>query len=309
MVDKKILITGGSGMVGHSIKSILPDATYISSSDYDLRDMRQVERMYSNHEPHKVIHLAAKVGGVKSNSDNVGDFFRENILINTHVLEGARAHGVEKVISLLSTCVYPDKVNYPLTENQFHAGPPHFSNFGYAYAKRMIDVMSRAYRHQYGCNFITAIPNNLYGNNDNYDIENGHVIPALMHKIWKANKQPFVECWGNGSSLREFTHSDDIAKILLFLLESYDSEAPINIGNVEEVSIKQVAEMLCEFLGFKGNIFWNTQKPSGQHRKPSDNSRLVELGWNAGKYVKLQNGLKSACEWFMINYPNVRGVA
>jgi GDP-L-fucose synthase len=221
-----------------------------------------------------------------------------------------RKQDTSKVISFLSTCVYPDNANYPLTEDQLHNGAPHTSNYGYAYAKRMMEVQSRAYRQQYGCNFICAIPNNLYGENDNFDLENGHVIPALMRRIWesKLDNKDQVEVWGNGEPLREFTYSGDIAKILMFLLNEYDSEEPINIGHTEETSIKAVVEMLCNYLEYKGEIIWNTDMPSGQLRKPSSNDRLVNMGWDNTSYIDLKNGLKNTCEWFKINYPNnIRG--
>lgn len=299
-----MIITGGTGMVGNAFKKMLPNAEYINKE--------QLHNFSYIIKDKFVIHLAAKVGGVKANTDFVSDFYVENSLINQRVLDYAYVGKAKKVVSLLSTCVYPDApyVTYPLTENQLHMGPPHQSNFGYAYAKRMVDVMSRAYRQQYGCNFITAIPNNLYGENDNFDLENSHVIPALIRKVWEAkiNKKPSVLCWGDGSPLREFTYSEDIAHILLFLMEHYDEPEPINIGNTEEYSIKEVVEMICELLEYDGKIEWQTDKPSGQHRKPSSNQKLIKLGWREENYTPLKEGLKKTCEWFIINYPNVRGV-
>ena len=210
----------------------------------------------------------------------MAQFYYENSDINQKVLHDAYIRGANKVLSLLSTCVYPDApyINYPLTEDQLHLGPPHHSNFGYAYAKRMVDVMSRAYRQQYGCNFITAIPNNLYGENDNFDLENSHVIPALIRKVWEAkiNKEPSVFCWGDGSPLREFTYSEDIARILLFLMENYDESEPINIGNTDEHSIKEVVEMICDILGYDGELEWQTDQPSG-HWKSSTSSICLSL--------------------------------
>ncbi|MBV03480.1 MAG: GDP-fucose synthetase [Rhodobacteraceae bacterium] len=304
--DKTTLITGGHGMVGQALKSILPNAEAPRKQDMNL--LRSVKLNKIKH----IIHLAAKVGGVKGNTDLVADFYLENQKINHNILSAAHESGVRKVISLLSTCVYPDSpyISYPLTEEQLHLGPPHPSNFGYAYAKRMVDVMSRAYRQQYECNFVTAIPNNLYGENDNFDLENGHVIPSLMRKIWEAKIKniPYVECWGDGMSLREFTYSKDIAKILLFLLENYDEAHPINIGNTEEYSIKEVVSLLCENLEYSGEIIWNTDMPSGQFRKPSSNKKLTDLGWDKEWYTPLKEGLKNTCKWFIINYPNVRGV-
>ena len=238
----------------------------------------------------------------------MGDFYRENILINSNVLEACRKYEVEKVVSLLSTCIYPDEVNYPLTEEQIHNGPPHASNYAYAYAKRMLDVQSRAYRDQYGCNFITAIPNNLFGENDNYDLNDSHVMPAIMHKMFLAEQsKQNVVLWGDGSPLREFTYSVDLARILLFLLENYDDAPPINVGNTGEHSIKEVAEMIAKYMKFNGEIKWDTEKPSGQHRKPSDNSKLIDLGWKGDDYTNFEDAVKLSCEWFTENYPNLRG--
>tara|TARA_R110002110_G_scaffold107895_1_gene269897 strand:+ start:30175 stop:30990 length:816 start_codon:yes stop_codon:yes gene_type:complete len=259
--------------------------------------------------PEAVIHLAARVGGVKANSDYVADFFIENIKMNTNLLHSCMKSNVKKVVSLLSTCVYPDKVTYPITEDQLHSGEPHSSNFGYAYSKRMLEVQSRAYRQQHGCNFICAIPNNLYGESDNYDLDDGHVIPSLVRKIWEAklSNSPSVEVWGNGTPVREFTYSKDIAEILLFLLDNYDDKEPINIGNTEEHSIADVVKLICKQLDYSGEIAWNTDMPSGQHRKPSDNTRLIDLGWDKNRYTPLKEGLKNTCDWFIMNYPNVRG--
>jgi len=303
-MTNKLLVTGGSGMVGAALRSIRPQAQYLTRKDFH-------SNSYNAHEGN-IIHLAAKVGGVKANTDEIAEFYTTNSIINQKLLHQAYLSHANKVISLLSTCVYPDApyVTYPLTEDQLHLGPPHDSNFGYAYAKRMVDVMSRAYRQQYGCNFITAIPNNLYGEHDNFDLENSHVIPALMRKIWEAKLEcaPFVECWGDGSAIREFTYSEDIARILLFLLETYDGAEPINIGNTEEHSIKEVAEILCELLEYEGELMWNTHMPGGQHKKPSSNDKLLKLGWSATNYTSLKEGLKKVCKWFKINYPNVRGI-
>lgn len=298
------IITGASGMVGTACRSVLPDAFCLSRKQfhdlsYEIRDK-------------SVIHLAARVGGIKSNMDYMADFYRENSIINEKILDYAHRGKAKKVVSLLSTCVYPDApfIDYPLTEQQLHLGPPHDSNFAYAYAKRMVDVMSRAYRQQYGCNFITAIPNNLYGENDNFDLENSHVIPALIRKVWEAkvNYKNYIECWGDGAPLREFTYAEDIAKILAFLLENYNEPEPINIGNTEEYSIKELVDIICKQLDYNGEIIWQIDKPSGQHRKPSCNKKLIDLGWKKEYYTSLEEGLKKTCDWFIITYPNVRGV-
>ena len=302
-MSEELVITGGSGMVGHTFRRLRPDAVYPTRIQFHNNSYKA--------EGKNIIHLAAKVGGVKANTDEIGDFYRENSAINQKLLHHAYVANAKKVVSLLSTCVYPDApyVTYPLTENQLHLGPPHSSNFGYAYAKRMVDVMSRAYRQQYGCNFITAIPNNLYGENDNFDLENSHVIPAIIRKVWEAkiNEKPFVECWGDGSPLREFTYSEDVAKILLFLLDVYDGPDPVNIGNTEEYSIKEVVGIICDILEYDGRIYWNTDKSSGQHKKPSSNQKLLDLGWKQEWYTSLKNGLTNTCEWVKLMYPTIRG--
>jgi len=295
-------------MVGHALKRVLPDAIYISSKDFDLRDPYQTDTMYAMYDVDYVIHLAAKVGGINANMNSLGDFYTENILINTNVLESARKANVGKVVSLLSTCIYPDEVQYPLTERQIHNGPPHSSNYAYAYAKRMLDIQSRAYREQYGCNFITAVPNNLFGENDNYDLNDSHVIPAIMHKMLLAiQKDEAVTLWGDGSSLREFTYSLDLANILVFLLQHYDGPEPINVGNTGEVSIKEIAQQIAAYVDYEREIVWDTTKPSGQFRKPSDNTRLLELGWRAEMYTNFNVALLSSCDWFSTKYPHVRG--
>ena len=309
MNQEEILITGGSGMVGNAFKRIIPNAIYISSKVYDLRSHFETGRMFANYKPKYVIHLAAKVGGIKANMENLGDFYTDNILINTNVLESAKIFNVKKVVSLLSTCIYPNDVQYPLTEEQIHNGPPHQSNYSYAYAKRMLDIQSRAYREQYGCNFITAVPNNLFGENDNYDLNDSHVIPAMMHKMHLAKqKEESVVLWGNGSPLREFTYSLDLANILLFLLEHYNDSEPINVGNTGEYSIMEIAQLIAAYIDFDGPIVWDSSKPSGQLRKPSDNSKLLSLGWRPEMYTDFKIALLAATDWFSINHSIARGV-
>jgi len=307
----KILITGGTGMVGSAFKNIdtTHDLVLIGSSEQDLTDYQSARFAIIEHNPDAIIHLAARVGGVKGNSDYVADFYSDNIRINTNVLLASHSLGVKKVLSLLSTCIYPDKATYPLTEEQIHNGPPHQSNFGYAYAKRMLEVQSRAYRQQCGSNFITAVPNNLFGEHDNFDLENGHVIPSIIRKVYEAKQSGSdIILWGDGTSLREFTYSKDLTKILLFLLERYDRIEPINVGNTNEYSIKDIAMTIADILDYQGNIVWDTSKPKGQMRKPSDNSKLLNMGWNKEEYSDFKTSLEKTCQWFLNNYPNVRGV-
>ena len=322
-----ILITGGSGLLGKALNNAAKsqDISCYSptSKELNLLDFGSVKKYLADCECfdgqgiyskfNYAIHLAAKVGGVKANSNELGSFYSTNININVNFLQACSEHSIPKLVSVLSTCVYPDApyVSYPLTEDQLHLGPPHDSNFGYAYAKRMLDVQTRAYRKQYGVNYITVIPNNLFGEYDNFHLEDGHVIPALMRKIWEAklNNKPAVEIWGDGRPLREFTYSGDVARILLKVSEEYNEEQPLNIGNTEEHSISSVAMKLVEFLEYDGKLVFNTDKPSGQFRKPSSNKRLLEkTSWRAEDYTPFDIALKKTCDWFKATYPNVRGV-
>ena len=297
-------------MVGSSFNSLSTkhELVLVGSADYDLRRANDCRRMLVDKQPDAIIHLAAKVGGIKGNTDYVADFFRDNIMINTNVLQSAVEFKVPKVLSLLSTCIYPDNPTYPLTEDQIHNGKPHRSNFGYAYAKRMLDVHSRAIRSQYGLNYITAIPNNIYGPKDNFDLQNGHVIPAMIRKFYEAKKNNNdVVLWGSGKPLREFTYSLDIAKALMFLLNNYEGESPINIGSTREISIKKVSEIISKEIGFPGKVIWDTTQPEGQHKKPSSNKKFLDIHPEVC-YTNLEIGLKETISWFINNYPHIRGI-
>lgn len=306
----KILVTGGSGMVGHAFNNIKTEHELIlvGSKQYNLISIDSTKAMFNKYRPDAVIHLAAKVGGVKGNSDYAADFFFDNVMINTNVLQAAKDFRVPKVVSLLSTCVYPDKVKYPLTEEQIHNGEPHQSNFGYAYAKRMLDVHSRAIRKQFGLKYITAVPNNLYGPNDNYDLNNGHVVAAVVRKIHNATINKNIPVfWGSGNPLREFTYTKDIAKILLWMLENYEDETPLNIGNSVEHSIKDLVHIVSEIFGYKERIKWDTSMPEGQYKKPSSNNSFRDLNPDF-PYTDLFTGLSENIKWYKENYPNVRGL-
>jgi GDP-L-fucose synthase len=214
--------------------------------------------------------------------------------INTNVINFAHKYDTQKVLSFLSTCVYPDKANYPLTEDQIQNGPPHSSNYAYAYAKRMLDVQSRAYRKQFGRNYITVIPNNIMGIHDNFDLNDSHVLPAIIRKVYEAklNKTP-VTMWGDGNSLREFTFSDDMAKLILFMFEKYNGEYPVNIGNNEEYSIKAIVEKVVNILEFEGKIIWDKSKPAGQYRKPSSTEKFKQIYGGEFKFTPIDDALKA----------------
>jgi GDP-L-fucose synthase len=310
-----IIVTGGNGLLGSAFKKILPNALYPTRKQLDLSSHNNIKQYFEKIGKKNidvVIHLAAFVGGVKTNTENVFNFYQQNSNINNNVIDTCVWVGVPKLVCCLSTCIYPDQpyVSYPLTEEQLHLGPPHPSNFGYAYAKRMVDVQLRAARKQYGLEYISVIPNNLYGENDNFDLENSHVIPALIRKIWEAkiNNKPDFEVWGDGKVYREFSYAGDIAKAILFCLENYTKKEPINIGNTKEYFLKDIINLIKKELDYNGNIIYNKTKPKGQVRKPTSNQKLLSLGWKQEDYISLEEGIKKTCKWFKKTYPNIRGI-
>jgi GDP-L-fucose synthase len=302
-MENKILVTGGNGLVGSEFKG--NEYFKPSSKKFDLTDKNQTYGLLLKSFD-SIIHCAAKVGGVGGNLNYKGNFFYDNIMINTNIIEGARLTGVKNLICFLSTCVFPDKIDYPLTESKIHLGPPHFSNDAYAYAKRMADIQIRAYREQYGLNYKSVIPTNIYGPNDNYNLENGHVIPSLIHKCFLAreNKTDLV-VWGSGKPLREFIFSRDVAKLTEWLLHNYNESEPIILSTSDEISIKDVVEVIIELMNFKGNVTFDTSKPDGQFRKPSDNSK-IKTYLPDFKFTSLYNGLKETIEFFETNYNFIR---
>lgn len=310
MSKSKKLVTGSSGLLGSEIVSLDSSTIGLSSKQCDLTDSAWAITSLDPGQVDTVIHCAARVGGVKANTDYVADFFDDNMKMNMNVMRACKESGL-KLVSVLSTCIYPDApyVKYPLTEDQLHMGPPHPSNFGYAYAKRMLEVQARAYRQQHGCNFISVIPNNLYGPNDNYDLNSGHVIPALIRKFHEAKIYGYdhVNVWGSGKPLREFTFARDAAKIILWLAENYDGAEPVNIGNPEQISIMTLAHMIAEEVGYEGGGNFDKSKPDGQYQKPSSNEKLLSLGWK-GEYTPLREGLRETINVFKERYPHVRGV-
>lgn len=303
-MENKILVTGGYGLVGSEFRK----SNYIplSSSEVDLRNKFEVDTMLNTIKFDGIIHCAGKVGGVGGNMNYKGEFFYDNIIMNTNIIESARTHGITKLVAFLSTCVFPDKTEYPLTESKIHMGPPHFSNDAYAYAKRMTDIQIRAYKEQYSLNYKSVIPTNIYGPNDNYDIKNGHVIPSLIHKCYLAreNKTDF-EIWGSGKPLREFIYSRDVAKLTEWVLDNYEENEPIILSTSEEISVKDVVDIIVELMNYKGNVVWNTDKPEGQYRKPSDNSKIKKYLPDF-KFTPLYDGLKETIEYFENNYSIVR---
>ena len=304
----RYLITGSAGMLGSSLRRLLvnEDAVYLTREDADLTSFEATAALFRTHKPEFVIHCAAVVGGIGSNSIHSGDYFRKNILINLNVLEAARLAGVKRLISFMSTCVFPDKTEYPLKENNLHNGAPHPSNFGYAYAKRMLEVQSSAYRKEWNCDFIVAIPTNMYGPHDDFALEGGHVIPSLIHRTYLRQQEGSdLLAWGTGSPLREFVYVDDIAKLTLWALENYSEEEPIIFSSGVERSIKELVEIVAEKVKFTGKIVWDSTKPDGQFRKPSDTAKLCRLLPHF-QFTPLDEGIEKSVAWFKANYPHMR---
>lgn len=302
-MENNILVTGGNGLVG---SEFVGDHYFKPSSNiYDLRRTEDTNRLMLK-KFDGIIHCAAKVGGVGGNMAFKGNFFYDNIMMNTNVIEGARMSGVKNLVAFLSTCVFPDKVEYPLTESKIHLGPPHFSNDAYAYAKRMSDIQIRAYKEQYGLNYKSVIPCNIYGPNDNYDIVNGHVLPSLIHKCYlaKKNKTPLT-IWGSGKPMREFIFSRDVAKLTEWVLHNYNESEPILLSTSEEISIIDVVDIVVELMNFKGEVIYDLNKPDGQFRKPSDNSKIKSYLPDF-KFTPLYDGLKETIEYFEKNYNIIR---
>ena len=303
-MENKILVTGGYGLVGTEFDK----KNYIkpTSVDVDFRDTNKVNEFFNENRFDGVIHCAGKVGGVGGNMKYKGEFFYDNIMMNTNVIESAKRFGIKKLVAFLSTCVFPDKVDYPLTESKIHLGPPHFSNDAYAYAKRMTDIQIMAYKEQYGLNYKSVIPTNIYGPNDNYDIKNGHVIPSLIHKCYLAreNKIDFT-IWGTGKPLREFIFSKDVAKLTEWVLDNYEEDEPIILSTSDEISIKDVVDIIVELMNYKGKVVWDNTKPDGQHRKPSDNSKIKKYLPDF-KFTPLYEGLKETIEYFENHYNIIR---
>lgn len=307
-----ILVTGGSGLVGKAIQQIKDNYSYnwyfITSKDCNLTDLEETKLLFNRIKPDFVIHLAANVGGLYKNMNQKVSMLEDNVLINFNVLKCCHLYNIKKCISCLSTCIFPDKVEYPITESQLHQGPPHFSNNTYAYAKRMLEIQSNAYQQQYQKQFICIIPTNIYGPYDNYSLEDGHVIPALIHKCYlaKLNNQKFI-VKGSGNPLRQFIYSLDLAELILWVLEKYTQldNIILSVSEKEEVSIKQVAEQIAESFIYSDNLEFDTSFEDGQYKKTVDNSKLVSL-YGEYAFTKIETGINNTVKWFIENYKTSR---
>lgn len=300
-MEKKasIYIAGHNGMVGKAILKRLQIAGFrhfllCDSTSLDLRDQPSVHHFFKKNKPDYVFLAAAKVGGILANTTYPADFIYDNLMIQSNVLQAAYEYGVSKLLFLGSSCIYPKFAPQPIQEQHLLTAPLEPTNEAYAIAKIAGIKMCQAYRQQHGCNFIAVMPTNLYGPNDNYDLHNSHVIPALLRKFHEAKKanQPFVEIWGSGTPRREFLYVDDLADACYFLMQQYDHAEIVNIGTGIDISIKELAMLLKEITGYEGALRFDTTKPDGTPRKLLDVSKLHQLGWR--HQTNLKNGLKMA---------------
>lgn len=303
----KIVVTGANGLIGSALRRLNPPNTiFVDRQGVDLSDFEKTKAFFNEHKPTHVIHAAAVVGGIKRNREQAATLLRENTLINLNVFEAARLAGVEKLVSFLSTCSFPDQATYPYNEKDYHNGPPFEGTVGYAYAKRMLEVLTRTYRKEWKCNFVTVIGTNFYGPSDNFSLEDGHVLPALIHKCYLAmQNKTDLQVWGSGKALREFVLSDDVAKLALWALESYNEETPIILTSGIEVSIKELVEVVVKKMGFTGQVVFDTTKSDGQLRRPSDTAKLKQYLPDFS-FTSVDEGVEQTIRWFKDSYPNIR---
>lgn len=302
--EKKVLVTGGTGFVGHSVVDTLKtrDCRGIfipTSKEYDLTVETEVDKLFSATKPDVVIHLAGKVGGIGANKKAKGEFFYKNIMMGTLVLEHARRYNVAKTVALAAGCGYPKNLEGAHKEIDFWSGLPDENSIGYSMAKKMLIIQSWTYRDQYGFNSIILLPANLFGPWDHFNIENSHVVPALIRKFVEAriNKSEQVEVWGSGKASREFMYVDDTAKLILDSAEKIDESGPFNLGTGVETTIKELAESIKRISGFNGEITWDTGRPEGQPKKYYDMSLLKEKLGDIS-CTPLEEGLKKTMDWY-----------
>ena len=302
-INAKIYIAGHRGMVGSAIFRALEAKGFHNiitrkSSELDLRNQAAVENFFREEKPEYVFLAAAKVGGIHANNVYRADFIYENMMIQNNVIHQSYVNGVKKLLFLGSSCIYPKMAPQPLKEDYLLTGLLEYTNEPYAIAKIAGIKMCESYRIQYGCDFISVMPTNLYGPNDNYDLNNSHVLPALLRKFHEARLEGRQEVvvWGSGSPKREFLHADDLADACLYLMENYSDAGLINIGTGEDLSIKELAELIAKITGFEGKIVWDSSKPDGTPRKLMDVGKLHRQGWH--HKIELEEGIRMVYEPF-----------
>lgn len=297
--NARVFVAGHRGMVGSAIWRELERQGFSrligrTRAELDLLDQRAVREFMFSERPEFVFLAAAKVGGILANDQRPADFLYENLVIETNLIQAAFAAGVRKLLFLGSSCIYPKLAPQPLKEEHLLTGPLEPTNEWYAIAKIAGIKLCQAYRRQHGCDFISAMPTNLYGPNDNYDLQSSHVLPALIRKFHEAKTSGAAQvvCWGTGSPLREFLHADDLARACVFLMERYSDEQFINVGFGSDITIRELAELVGRVIEFNGEIIWDTSKPDGTPRKLMDSSRIRALGWQPA--ISLEEGIRQA---------------
>lgn len=307
--DARVYVAGHRGMVGSAIWRTLQAAGFThligaTHAELDLLEQGAVRSFYAKHQPEYVFIAAAKVGGILANSTLPADFLYRNLEIQNNLIDGAHRAGVRKLLFLGSSCIYPKLAPQPLKEESLLTGPLEPTNEWYAVAKIAGIKLCQAYRRQYGCDFISAMPTNMYGPNDNYDPQGSHVLPALIRRFHEAkvSGQAAVTCWGTGSPLREFLYADDLGRACVFLMEHYSDDQFINVGSGRDLPIRELAELVKRIVGFTGEIDWDTSKPDGTPRKLMDNSRLFQLGWKPE--IDLETGIRLAYEDYRRRFPS-----
>jgi len=309
--NDKILITGAKGMVGPALVAELKRNGYdnfiaVGKTECDLMKEGQVNTLFNLIHPDYVFHLAARVGGIHANDVKSGEFIYQNLMIQCNVIEAARVHKVKKLIFCGSACIYPKSCPQPIKESYLLTGRLEKTNIGYALAKITGSVMCQLYRKQYGCNFITVMPTNLYGEGDNFHLTDSHVIPGLFNKFYNAKikNEPTVEVWGTGIAKREFLYVGDFVKALIFLMNNYDDGSIINVGSGVDITIKDLANLIKSISGYEGAIVWDVNYPDGTRKRRLDVSKINELGWKTG--TEFKEGLQKTYKWFVENYNSIR---
>ena len=314
---KKLLVTGSSGLVGTSIRSIISEqksfepwythkVVYVTSKDADLCNFKQTAAMLKHYKPDYVIHLAAEVGGLYKNMNSKVEMLEKNLRMNDNIVTACFQSGVKNFMGALSTCIFPDKTTYPIDETMLHNGPPHTSNDAYAYAKRMMEVQCRAYNEQHDMNYNCVIPTNIYGENDNYNLEDSHVIPGLIHRCYLAKESgdKFI-VRGTGKPLRQFIYSKDLARAMLQLTSTLQQDNVIVVGNDLEHSIRSIATMIANEFNYVENMSFDDTYSDGQYKKTADNRKFLSM-IPEFKATDIQVGIKNTVQYFKDTYPNCR---
>lgn len=295
-----VLVTGGSGFLGKRLQIEKPEWNYVSSKDCDLTNKKQVNELFNDLKPDAIVHLAARVGGIKDNIENQADFFYLNTMMNTNVIHEAHEAEINRVLSSLSTCAFPENIdNFPFDEKVFFYGPPTITNFSYGMTKRMLHVSSISYREQYKRNYSTFCPSNIYGPQDHFNEEASHFVAALIHKVAVAEDDDTIELWGTGKPMRQQLYVDDLCKIIPILLEKHNSDVPLIVAPYENLTIKEMSESLIKQIDKCVKIEFNSEM-DGQFRKDGDNSELISLIGDFN-FTSFKDGIKKTFNWYLEN--------